>query len=234
MEVVAIVQARMSSRRLPGKVLKEVKGVPILEYLLDRLRYLSSVRDIVVATSTHHTDDPIFEYCKNQVINCERGPLSDVAGRFLQVLERNSYFGFIRICADSPLINWELINLGLEFFKSKEFDIVTNKLHPTYPRGMAVEIIKTNVFKYGYKLMDHPDHFEHVTRYFYQNASDYKIKELLSLEDYSGLQFSVDCQEDFSFFEHVINMMDREPATYGLEDLLAIRNTLSTVDLSTA
>src|SRR5688500_16406077 len=113
----AIVQARMSSSRLPGKVLREEGGKQLLGYLLERVGRCSCLGGVVVATSTEAADDPVARYCAEQGVPCCRGPLEDVAGRFVRVLERYPEEAFVRLTADSPLLDPALVERAAALFE---------------------------------------------------------------------------------------------------------------------
>ena len=137
----AIIQARMSSQRLPGKVLKEVQGRPLLDYVCKRISKSRLLQNTVVATSDHSSDDPVFEYCLNQGIECYRGPLEDVAGRFAGALLNYGAPAFLRISADSPFIDPELIDEAIRHFQSGKYEIVTNVFPRSFPKGQSLEIV---------------------------------------------------------------------------------------------
>ena len=116
---IIIVQARMSSSRLPGKVMKTVAGQPLLGYLLDRLEKIENKQRVVVATSEDNSDDPINLYCDTRQIECLRGPLNNVAKRIYQALEKTHAKAFVRISADSPLLDPALVEKAQKVFFRK-------------------------------------------------------------------------------------------------------------------
>ncbi len=201
-----IVQARMSSIRLPGKVLMSISGQPMLERVCDRVMQSGAVKKVVIATSSHESDDPIEHFCYLRNFSYFRGALDDVAGRFLSVIQREGAEEFIRISADSPLIDPKLIDRAVEEYGHGKYDLVTNVLHRTYPKGQSVELIRSAPFRQMYAgLIDQNDR-EHVTRAFYRNLSDYKIKNFSAEVSAGEFQLSVDTHEDFERISSIINL----------------------------
>ena len=201
-----IIQARMSSIRLPGKVLMNISGQPMLERVCDRVMQSGAVKKVVIATSGHSSDDPIEQFCYSRNFSCFRGALDDVAGRFLSVIQREGAEEFIRISADSPLIDPKLIDKAVEEYRRGKYDLVTNVLHRTFPKGQSVELIRSSSFeKMCADLIDLDDR-EHVTKAFYRNSSQYKIKNFSAEISAGEFQLSVDTREDFERISSLINL----------------------------
>jgi spore coat polysaccharide biosynthesis protein SpsF len=218
--ILAIVQARMSSSRLPGKVLMEVAGKPLLQYLLERLEQVVGLDGIVVATSIDSSDDPVARFCLQYGVECVRGPLDDVADRFRQVLAKHPCEGFVRVCGDSPLLDSRLVGLAVAAFKERgDLDLVTNTLERDHPDGQSVEVVNSATFQRVYGQMSEPGHFEHVTLYFYHHRNDFNIVDFKAKEDYSGLSFVVDTAADFAAFAALVARMDRPHWAYDLDGL---------------
>lgn len=218
----AIVQARMSSQRLPSKVLFKVAGKPMLQYLLERLEHCHCLDAIVVATSVDESDDPLAEYCRQNSVACYRGSLTDVAGRFKEVLDVYKFHSFVRVCGDSPLLDQSLIEKGVGIFKVGDFDIVTNAKDRTYPRGQTVEILRADTFRHGYERMRTKDELEHVTPYFYKHSELFKIHNLSLPLNLNNIQLSVDTAEDMNTFAGIVSRMERVHWEYKLDDILGI------------
>ena len=196
--MIILIQARMSSRRLPGKVLKNIDDYPILGWTIKRLSFLNGPK-IVVITSNHPSDDPIVEYCKKKKIDFFRGSLNNVLLRFKKACEYFSEENFIRICADSPFIDPELIRIAISEYQKNSLDIVTNVLKRTFPKGQSVEIMNLNLLK---KLILNSnirsDHLEHVTKFVYENPHQFKIHSFKhSHNKFKNIQLSIDTLGDF-------------------------------------
>lgn len=233
MKIGAIIQARFSSQRLPGKVLKPVAEKPLLLYIIERLKRCSGIDSIVIATSTEPSDDPISLFCTNQGIPCIRGPLEDVAGRFNKVLDTHPWDAFVRVNGDSPLIDQDLIDEGIRRFREGRYDLVTNVFPRSYPPGQSVEIVRSSTFRSMYPVMNKPEHREHVTLFFYENSGKFSISNFHSGRKYNDFHLAIDTQEDFLRFSFIVSKMTLPHWEYhlpGIIDLLQ-HNTTNEGDL---
>ena len=212
----------MSSKRFPGKVLFEVKKKPLLGYIIESLKNCKNSFKIIVATSMHKSDDVIFEYCKLKKIDCYRGPLNNVAERFVEVNTNYKLKSFIRICADSPLIDYRLLDKFYDYYNQNCIDIVTNSLKETYPSGQGVEIINSNIFNTSFSLMSSDSDYEHVTKFFYDNEKNYDIYNFEFESNQSRVRLCVDTREDMSTFIDIINKIEKPPWHYELNELIEI------------
>lgn len=226
MKIGAIVQARLSSKRLPGKVLKPVAGKTLLLYIIERLEHCKGIESIVVATSSEKSDNPVNLFCQDYNIPCVRGSLEDVAGRFFDAIQQYPWDAFVRINGDSPLIDQTLIDKGIDLFHRNNVDIVTNVFPRSYPPGQSVEIIRSDAFRQTYPLMNKQEYFEHVTPYFYQNSTRFTIFNFRSDVDYGNLHLSVDTPEDFLLFSEIISTMTRPHWEYLLPEIHEIVNDI--------
>lgn len=222
MTIGAIVQARMSSRRLPGKVLKPVAGKPMLQYLLERLEHCSLLDRVVVATSTEVSDDRIKLLCDRNRVECLRGSLEDVAGRFNAVIEKYKFDAFVRVNGDSPLLDQNLIDKGVTLFMSGKFDLVTNIAPRTFPQGQSVEVLRSETFRRTYRLMQTLEDREHVTRFFYRNGQDFKILNFVCEFDCDAVSLAIDTADDLHIFANVVSRMRKPPWNYSLPQLLEL------------
>jgi len=218
----AIVQARMNSKRFPGKTLHKISGKPLLQYLIERLKCCKGLNEIIIATSNEKMDRPIVQFCKEQKIECYCGPLNNVAGRFSGLLKDFRLNTFVRICGDSPLIDYNIIDIGIDIFKEATYDIVTNALVRTYPSGQSVEILDSDTFCTAYLLMTESEDLEHVTKYFYKHKDDFKIFNMISEENYGEMKLSVDTENDMAMIETIISQMVKPHYEYGLTDIYDI------------
>lgn len=227
MKIGAIVQARMSSNRFPGKVLHEVARKPMLEYLLERLQHCPCLADIVVATSVEDSDTPIADYCRQNSVSCYRGSLNNVADRFKQVLDLYHFDGFVRVTGDSPLLDQRLIERSVAIFLDGDFEIVTNGLECTYPKGQSVEILRTATYQSAYARIQQPDDLEHVTKYFYEHAEDFKIHNFTLPENLNHIRLCVDTRQDMDNITRIVSRMEGPHWEYRLGDVLRIYRSLN-------
>jgi spore coat polysaccharide biosynthesis protein SpsF (cytidylyltransferase family) len=222
MKTITIVQARMSSNRLPGKVLRLVEGKTLLAYLLESLKQCNSLGQIVVATSLEASDDPIAAACRGIGVLCFRGPLENVAERFRMLLDVCPCDRFVRANGDSPLLDHRLVDQGVGLFQSGNYDLVTNTQPRTFPRGQSVEVVRTDVFQEACRRMTEPEDKEHVTRFFYRHASEFRIHNFESGRDFGGLHMAVDEQRDFEAFEAAVRRMNKPHWKYALDELAGL------------
>ncbi|MBZ0166270.1 MAG: NTP transferase domain-containing protein [Candidatus Omnitrophica bacterium] len=218
-----ILQARMNSQRLPGKVLKEVQGKPLLQYTIDRLRQSLHPLRIVVATSDETSDDPVAAYCRGNEIEVFRGELENVAARYRAVIQHYQLPAFVRVTGDSPLIDSQLIDAGIDSFATGQFDLVTNVYPRSFPKGQSFEVLRAETFLEAVPLMRDAAQREHVTQYFYQNAGNYRIYNVASnTGNFSEENLSVDTADDFERFRQVISDPQRPVMDNNWEEILKL------------
>jgi spore coat polysaccharide biosynthesis protein SpsF len=217
-----VVQGRMSSRRLPGKVLMRIGSKTLLQQLIEGCRQVTDVDGLCVATSDHPSDDPIVRHCTELRVDCHRGPLEDVAARFVEAATANAFDAVVRISADSPLIDPQLIqHLIRGYRQSEDCDLATNVLRRTYPSGMSVEVIRAETLGRAHPMMDAAER-EHVTTFFYAHRDQYRIVSVERDHPLVGSKFSVDTWDDFKRISALVAGLDRPYWEYGLEQLTAL------------
>lgn len=167
--------ARMSSTRLPGKSLAPLGDGVVLDYVVGALNRVARSSGVTVATSTDSSDDPIAEWCHQAGVQCFRGSLDDVAGRALAAAEEVEAEAFVRISADSPLIDPSLVDHAISLFRDADCDLVTNVFPRTFPRGQSVEVILRSALAAAYSGGLSSVEREHVTTALYQRPDSYTI-----------------------------------------------------------
>lgn len=217
----------MTSRRLPGKVLKEAAGRPLLAYLLERLARCEAAPPVVVATSDADSDAPIQAFCRDRGVRCHRGPLDDVAGRFLQVIDAYRFEAVVRVSADSPLLDPRLIDRAVNLFGAGDADLVTNVFPRSFPKGQSVEVVGAVPLRRAYSRMRMPEEREHVTAHFYGNPEHFRIVNFRAERDYSGVRLCVDTPDDFSVVEAIIGKMQGPHWQYGLDAVLRLEREVT-------
>lgn len=198
---VAIVQARTTSSRLPGKVLLPVKGKPMLVRQLERVCRAESLDEVVVATSTDSTDDDIEAVADALGIRVVRGPLDDVLARYVLAADVTDAEVTVRITADCPLISPYVIDQVVGTFHFSDFDYVSNTLTPTYPDGLDVEVTTAQVLRRVSQLSDDKAEREHVTLGVYRRPEEFALGNFVDPSgfDRSTLRWTVDEAEDLEF-----------------------------------
>ena len=205
---VATIQVRMGSTRCPGKVLQEVRGRPLLGYLIQRLQQCSTIDEIVVATSTRPENNEIERFCNQNRINCFRGSEEDVLGRMLGALEsRSAQFG-VEVYGDGPLIDPSIVDHAVSYFKRHpEYDFVGNDLYTSYPPGMEVEVFSILALKDSNNRTSDPNIREHGTLFLRTHPELYRLKNLLAPTDLRrpDLELEVDTPEDLELITFILN-----------------------------
>ncbi|MEC9101746.1 MAG: NTP transferase domain-containing protein [Pseudomonadota bacterium] len=197
MKVPAIIFSRMGSSRLPGKALRYIAGEPLIKRVIDRVSQAKRLSTVVVATSNSKIDDRLVEYIQSINIEVFRGAAHDVLDRAVSCA---SYLGadkFVRVNGDSPFIDPEILEKGLEHWEDPNLDLISNVFPRTYPVGMSVEVIKTDSLRKILSLTVDICDREHVTRFFYKNPEKFRILNFESgLSDLSKARLAVDTEED--------------------------------------
>ena len=215
-----IIQARMGSSRLPGKALmKSDSGKPLLYYVTNQLRYCSKVKNLVIATTTNQEDDEIEKFANNNSINVFRGKEKDVLDRYFQCAKKYSFSTIVRITADCPLIDPQIVDKVIEQFFSGNYDFATNTLMRTFPIGTDVEVFSFSALNKAWENAQLPSEREHVTPYFH-NKENFKIINVENDKNISNLRLTVDRIEDFELIKQILNNISINPI--HLEDVLEL------------
>lgn len=216
MSVIAVIQARTGSSRLPGKVLKAVGNVSMLEKIISRINRSNTVEKIVVATTDDPSDDLIEELCSEMGIAAVRGDTYDVLSRFNSVI--NSFPEatiVVRITADCPFVDPELIDDAVQLLRNKNLDYVANRLPPpwkrTYPLGLDVEVCSAEALKVAYKKASEPFQREHVMPYIYRQNSEFSFEIIQLNRDLSNFRWTVDTPEDLEVVKLLDQLCGDEP-----------------------
>ena len=195
----------MNSSRLPGKVLLNIKNKTILQHVIFRLKKVNYKKSIIVLCSTSKHDDKIVEHCKKNRIKYFRGSLNNVYKRFCDAVTFYKCQHFIRITADSPLIDATIVDKCIrKLSKDKSYEIITNCMERTFPKGQSVEIINSNVFVQNYKNIKNSEYKEHIFKYFYKNKKKFKIFNIKSRKKFRYKSYALDTIKDFYFIKKKI------------------------------
>lgn len=202
--VVALIQARMGSVRLPNKVMKLVNGKPLISYLLNRVSKAQFIDKVVVATSTNPNNDPLVSYVKSIGFDSFRGDEQDVLSRFYEAAKLFGATVILRITADCPLVDPLIIDNLISDFKYHNVDYATNTLPPTYPDGLDVEVLSFRALEQAYYEAKAPNEREHVTPYI-RYSGKFKIYNRVNDVDYSDKRWTVDEPEDFEVVRNIFD-----------------------------
>ena len=190
-------QARMSSRRLPGKVLLKLNNKTILDHIIFNLKKIKFKKKIIVLTSKNKSDNKIVSHCKKKKILFFRGSLNNVYKRYFDAVKKFKTEMFVRINGDSPLIQTKIIEKAIQIYKKNKYDIVTNCKKRTFPKGQSVEIIRSSVFLKNYKYIKTKQHKEHIFLYFYSKNNKFKIYNIKANKNNRNINQSIDTFEDY-------------------------------------
>lgn len=224
MKVVIIVQARMTSTRLPGKVLKEVLGKPLLEYLIERLKRVNAADAIVIATTTNDTDLPIVELCGRLGVAVTRGSEHDVLSRYYESAKGHEAEVVVRITSDCPVLDPAVVDQAIRFHvdNADRFDYVTNAFSNSYPNGMSAEVFSFRALEEAHREASTGPEREHVTPFIYLRPKRYRVGQLAYPRDLSSHRWTVDTPEDFELIRLIIEALYPEKPEFGLEDIEAL------------
>ncbi|HMX44283.1 MAG TPA: NTP transferase domain-containing protein, partial [Elusimicrobiota bacterium] len=173
LRVEALVQARTSSRRLPGKVLRPLGGRPLVFRVVDRARAAAGLDGVAVVTSTDSSDDALAAACAREGVPLERGDLDHVARRLAEAAVRRGLDAFVRVNGDSPFLDPLLIGEAVRVFRAGAWDVVTNVFPRSFPPGQSVEVVRTAALEKAVGQMTDPADAEHVTRFFYGHPREF-------------------------------------------------------------
>ncbi len=209
MNVVCIVQARIGSTRLPGKVLKKICDKTVLEHDIDRLKRVKNINEIVIATTNLEKDNAIVEEANRLGVKCFRGSEEDVLSRYYYAAKENNADVIVRITSDCPLIDSEITEKTILFYleNSDNYDYVSNSLKKTYPRGLDTEIFSYKILARAFNEATSKKDREHVTFYIWNNPSTFRLGCYENSEDYSDLRWTLDTEEDLKLINKIYNYL---------------------------
>jgi len=220
----AIVQARMTSSRLPGKVLSDICGKPSLQRMLERINMASSIDKVVVATTINASDNLIVELCEKLKVDIFRGDEDDVLGRFCGAAEVAEAEIVIRLTADCPMIDPDVIDEVVTAFSINNHDYLSNTIERTYPDGLDVEVMSINTLREAHKKAVAPFLREHVTPYISGKrpdlgAGDFRIDQIRFAADFSHIRWTLDTKEDL---QRIRSLVSKLPEDYRWLQALSI------------
>jgi spore coat polysaccharide biosynthesis protein SpsF len=224
-KVVASIEARMTSSRLPGKVLADIAGVPALTRLVRRLRLAGSVDEIVLATTTNPADDILVRWAEDEGVAVYRGSEQDVLGRVVAAHESMSSEIIVEVCGDTPLISPEVVDQAVDVYRSGVADVVTNTVRPSYPQGCEAQVFGFQALSEVARTVDDPAVREHVSLYFYEHPERYRIHHL---EAPAGSRLpeqrlQIDYPEDLALVREIYARLEpRYGDGFGLEQVVAL------------
>lgn len=222
MKVVCIIQARLGSTRLPGKVLKKICNKTVLEHDINRLKLVNNINEIVIATTTEEQDQKIVDEAKRLDVKYFRGSENDVLSRYYFAAKENNADIVIRVTSDCPCLDYgileDMINLYLDGICN--IDYMSNTIVRTYPRGYDIEIFSFNALERAFKNADKDYEREHVTPYLYNLSNNFKIFSYEGLKNYSNYRVTLDTKEDFEVIKFIYDNLFEKKRYFLLDDVI--------------
>ncbi len=215
-----ILQARMSSTRLPGKVMRDINGKPMIYWQIERIKKSKSVDKLIVATSIDKSDDILAEFLKTNKVQVYRGELQDVLSRYLKIEESSKPTAIIRLTGDCPFVMPELIDEMLAKFYDINVDYLSNTLELSYPDGLDVEIIAPGVLMRLLEFGLSDEEREHVTLGIYSRKSTFKTYNVSNKTNISNFRWTVDTFDDLAFVKSVFTHFKSKEINFTFEDML--------------
>ena len=222
MKIVALIQARMCSTRLPNKVMKSIGGIPMIELLLTRLTRAKEIDQIIVATSVDERNLPLVNHVRNLGYTCEQGSENDVLDRYMQAAKKHQADVVVRITGDCPLVDSELVDEVIRSFKTADVDYFSNISPPTYPDGLDIEVFTFKALEQASQESTDPFDREHVTPYLRQPGK-FRAAAMQHSEDLSALRLTVDEPADFVVIEKVFQHFHPR-IDFTWEEVLTLQN----------
>ncbi len=205
MKTIIIIQARMGSSRLPGKVLMPLGNTVVLDYVVSRCKQVDDIDDVIVATSTLEQDDAIVRWCEQHQVTCFRGSEKDVLSRYYECAKRYEPDYVIRVTADCPFVDYDFANDIVEAMRKKPADIVI--VNGQLPRGFIVEMVSFAALTYMHTHGQENRHREHVTYYAYEFPEQFQqtVIEAPKTMQHPHLRVTLDTEEDYALCQAVAN-----------------------------
>ncbi|MCC6544192.1 MAG: glycosyltransferase family protein [Nitrospirae bacterium] len=219
--ILAILQARVSSTRLPGKVLKIIINMPMLMRQIERIGRAKLIDKLIVATSLDLTDNPIEMLCKENDIAYYRGSLDDVLDRFYQTAKPYNADHIVRLTGDCPLIDPHLIDEVIAFHIQGQYDYSSNNFECTFPDGLDTEVFRYKCLEQAWKEAVLPSQREHVTPFIYQQPDRFRIGNFRNTIDLSGLRWTVDEAVDFELVSKIYDALYHNNSEFTTNDILS-------------
>jgi len=220
--LLAILQARVNSQRLPQKVLAPILGEPLLLRAVERVRRAKTVDQLVIATSEDPADDPLEDMCRQNGVNCFRGSLDDVLDRFYQAAREWNADEVVRLTGDNPLLDPQLIDEIVNFYRSGRYDYASNSVDRTFPIGLDVEVLPFRMLEHAWRVCRHPYDREHVTTYHRARPDELKLGQYRDTVDRSQQRWTVDEPSDLEFVREVYGALYPSNPNFTRHDVHAL------------
>ena len=219
--IAAIIQARMGSSRLPGKILANLAGKPLLHHVVQRVGASSLVEDVIIATTDQPQDDAVAEFSERSGLKCFRGSEQDVLDRVYQASLFYKVEDVVRVTADCPLLDPQVMDRIIDIYLSRQYDYVTNTLRYSFPEGLDTEVFSFAALERSWREAQNPTEREHVTPYI-RYSGHFSHFNVEHSEDLSNLKWSVDTEDDLAFMESLYDLLSNDTESLQFSRVLAI------------
>ncbi|HTL46685.1 MAG TPA: glycosyltransferase family protein [Verrucomicrobiae bacterium] len=224
MKIVSTIEARMASSRLPGKILKDVLGKPMLERMIERVRRSKLVNQVVVATTVDPSDQATEDACKAMGVACFRGSSDDVLLRVLEAAKAHKADLIVELTGDCPVIDHGLIDQVIRFYLDNDFDYASNVLHRDFPRGTEVQVFSVKVLDEVNRITQDPADHEHVSLYIYEHPEKFKLGTLSAPPELKrpDLRLTVDLPQDLELVRAVYGRLHPQKPDFDIHDVVRL------------
>ena len=215
----------MGSKRLPGKILKEVNGIPLLKYLIRRVEKAKLIDKIIVATTNSKKDNPVVEFCNQNNVEYYRGSENDVLDRYYQTAKQYNPNIIVRITGDCPLHDPDIIDRTIKLFIDSKVDYAANTVPPEkskFPDGSDVEVFSFGALDRAWIECKNPTDREHVTFYMWRYNNGFKTILLDNNKEWGDYRLTIDYPEDFEVIKFIINKLNDENKFGTIEEIIDI------------
>jgi spore coat polysaccharide biosynthesis protein SpsF (cytidylyltransferase family) len=224
MRIIAIIQARLGSTRLPGKVLFDLEGRTMLEHIIRRVKASKLVNDVIVATTINKDDLEVVKMCANHGISVYCGSEDDVLDRYYQAARLFKTDHIVRITADDPFKDPEIIDKIIQVMIEDSFDYVSNTIKPTYPEGLDIEVFRITALEKAWKEAIKTSEREHVTPYIWKHPELFNLKNVENDMDLSSMRWTLDTQRDYEFTKAIYKRLYVPGKIFLMKDVLKLLN----------
>ena len=221
--ITCIIQARMSSSRLPGKVMQKIsENKRVIDFVINQLQGSKRIEKIIVAIPDEREDDVTYDHLMSKNIFTFRGSLNNVLDRYYQCAKSNSSSIIIRITADCPLIDSVIVDEIVDCYQTKNCDYVSNTINPSFPDGLDTEVFSFEALKRAWGEAVTPSEREHVTPYLYNHPEIFKTYNYANHVDHSGMRWVVDEEVDYLFVTEVYKHLYKYGEIFYMDDVLEL------------
>lgn len=217
--IVGILQARMGSCRLPGKVMMPILGKPMLMLQIERIKRATLIDNLIVATTDKELDNQIEDLCKLLKVSCFRGSENDLLDRYYKAAKKFNADFIVRLTGDDPLTDPELINNMIIKMKNGKFDVVTNSIYPSFPEGLDLSILSFQALEKSWCKANLQSQREHVTPYIFDNSNEFSIFHFKQDADRSNLRWTVDYEKDLTLIKKIYELLYPINKKFSTEDI---------------